>query len=72
MKFRLVRFVITNIFLIITKKLCKLKTRNEIIRRFAGLNPWRIELANGWLNDLEIQKISRWRMPLDPSILKVD
>ena len=72
MKFRLVRFVITNIFLIITKKLCKLKTRNEIIRRFAGLNPWRIELANGWLNDLEIQKISRWRMPPDPSILKVD
>ena len=76
MKFRLVRFVITNIFLIKTKKLCKLKTRNEIIRRFAGLtiisNPWRIELANGWLNDLEIKKISRWRMPPDPSILKVD
>ena len=43
-------------------------TRDEIIRRFARLNPWRMELANGWLNDLEIQKISRWNMPPDPPL----
>ena len=40
--------------------LSKLKLRDEIIRRFARLHPRRMELTKYWLNDVEIQKISRY------------
>ena len=48
------------------KILSKLKLRDEIIRRFARLHPRRMELTKYWLNDVEIQKISRWSIPRTP------
>ena len=48
------------------KILSKLKLRDEIIRRFARLHPRRMELTKYWLNDVEIQKISRRSIPRTP------
>ena len=48
------------------KILSKLKLRDEIIRRFVRLHPRRMELTKYWLNDVEIQKISRWSIPRTP------